>query len=165
MPVPVASLVEYLLRPRSRHHNDVSAAEQLNWKRSPVDLSPGLELQWLGTAGFRISYQGFHLLIDPYLTRPGASQIYTGRMLRPDRELVRRHVPRADAVLVGHTHFDHALDVPLVSEMNGARIYGSSSMRHLMEPHWSRSTEPRRKSVLGSKPMKMKTAPGRSSSI
>jgi L-ascorbate metabolism protein UlaG (beta-lactamase superfamily) len=135
MTVPIASLVEYLLRPRARHANDVSSAESLNWRRFPVDLPSGLELQWLGTAGFRIGYAGFDLLIDPYLTRPGPSQVYTGRRLQPDPDLVHRHTPKADAVLVGHTHFDHALDVPLLASANGASVYGSSSLRHLMGLH------------------------------
>jgi L-ascorbate metabolism protein UlaG (beta-lactamase superfamily) len=135
MPVPIASLVEFLLRPRARHENDVSTAEALNWRCFSADLPPGLELQWLGTAGFRIGYEGYQLLIDPYLTRPGARQVYTGQILRADPELVLRHVPAADAVLVGHTHFDHALDVPLIARSHGALVYGSGSLCRLMAIH------------------------------
>ncbi|MDJ0786159.1 MAG: MBL fold metallo-hydrolase [Myxococcota bacterium] len=135
MPVPFASLVEYLLRPRSRHANDVSTTESLNWRRGADDLPPGLELQWLGTAGFRIAYEGFQLLIDPYLTRRPAGELYRSPSLRADPELVTGLVPGADAVLVGHTHFDHALDVPFLSKEYGARVYGSSSLRQLMAIH------------------------------
>jgi L-ascorbate metabolism protein UlaG (beta-lactamase superfamily) len=133
--IPVASFIDYLLHPRARHANDVSTTEQLNWERFGVDLPPGLELQWLGTAGFRLGYQGFQLLIDPYLTRSGARQVYTGRPLHPDPDLVQRLVPEAHAVLVGHTHFDHALDVPLIAKANDALVYGSRSLRNLMALH------------------------------
>jgi hypothetical protein len=36
-----------------RHRNDPSVQADLNWERHGVDLPAGLELQWLGTAGFR----------------------------------------------------------------------------------------------------------------
>jgi L-ascorbate metabolism protein UlaG (beta-lactamase superfamily) len=38
-------------------------------------------------------------------------------------------------VLAGHTHFDHALDVPAVTERFGCRAYGSSSLVRLMAAH------------------------------
>src|SRR5678815_3730267 len=46
-----------------------------------------------------------------------------------------RWIDRADAVLVGHTHFDHALDVPAIARRFGAKVYGSASLRHLMGLH------------------------------
>lgn len=135
MPVPFASFVDYLLRPRARQANDVSAAEGLNWRHAGMDLPPGLELQWLGTAGFRISYQGHHLLVDPYLSRAPARRLYGGRVLASDPALLQRYVPAADAILVGHTHFDHALDVPAISRATGATAWGSRSLGALMGLH------------------------------
>ncbi|MEN8181349.1 MAG: MBL fold metallo-hydrolase [Myxococcota bacterium] len=135
MPVPFASFVDYLLRPRARHANDVSAAEALNWRHASMDLPPGLELQWLGTAGFRISYQGHHLLVDPYLSRAPARRLYSGRALTSDPALLQRHLPAAGAILVGHTHFDHALDVPALSRATGAMAWGSRSLGSLMALH------------------------------
>jgi L-ascorbate metabolism protein UlaG (beta-lactamase superfamily) len=38
-------------------------------------------------------------------------------------------------VLVGHTHFDHAVDAPALARRYGARAYGSSSLVHLMRLH------------------------------
>jgi L-ascorbate metabolism protein UlaG (beta-lactamase superfamily) len=40
---------------------------------------------------------------------------------------VKTVVPRADAIIVGHTHFDHALDVPAIARNTGALVYGSRS--------------------------------------
>jgi L-ascorbate metabolism protein UlaG (beta-lactamase superfamily) len=47
--------------------------------------------------------------------------------LRPDGEAIRRYTPRADAIIVGHTHFDHVLDVPKIAQRTGARVFGSRS--------------------------------------
>ena len=135
MPVPFASFVDSLLRPRARHENDVSAAAALNWRHASQDLPPGLELQWLGTAGFRLSYAGHHLLVDPYLSRAPARRLYTGRTLRSDPALLRRHLPAADAIVVGHTHIDHALDVPALAGATGAVALGSRSLGTLMGLH------------------------------
>src|SRR5687768_3498919 len=99
----LAALAAYGVRRGARARHDHDAHRELDWRRSPraADLPRGLELAWLGTAGFRLTYEGQHLLIDPYLTR------------LPFRDLVRRRVVAADvarlaalpdpvAILVGH---------------------------------------------------------------
>ena len=80
---------------------------------------------WLGTAGFAIEYRGSVVLIDPYVTRASLGSLLVS--VRPDREAIARHVPRADAIIVGHTHFDHALDVPEIARRTGAIVFGSRS--------------------------------------
>ena len=120
---------------RARQQNDRSACAEHNWSRSSCDLPAGLELQWLGTAGFRLSYEGYHLLIDPYLTRLGLWQVFSRRRLRPSPEAIERHVPAASAVLVGHTHFDHALDIPFLLTRHGCDVYGSASLKRLLQLH------------------------------
>jgi L-ascorbate metabolism protein UlaG (beta-lactamase superfamily) len=95
-------------------------------------LPRGLALTWLGTAGFALAYQGFTLLVDPYVSRAGLREVLRGRTLRSDPALLSRHVPRADAVLVGHTHFDHALDVPAIARAHGCTAYGSRSLARLL---------------------------------
>src|SRR5690606_37038617 len=39
---------------------------------------------------------------------------------------------KADAVLCGHTHFDHALDIPEIAKLYNCPVYGSSSLKNLM---------------------------------
>jgi len=124
-----------LLRPGARRQDDRSACAEHNWRRYACDLPAGLELQWLGTAGFRLSYAGHHLLVDPYLTRLGLRQVFGRRRVRPSPEAIERHVPAASAVLVGHTHFDHALDVPFLLTRHGCDAYGSTSLRNLLQLH------------------------------
>jgi len=87
---------------------------------------PPIQVKWLGTAGFSISYGDHTVLIDPYLTRASLARCALGT-IASDEAAVRRYVPRADAIVVGHTHFDHALDVPLLAKMTGAKVFGSRS--------------------------------------
>jgi L-ascorbate metabolism protein UlaG (beta-lactamase superfamily) len=128
----VGSLVAYLATARRRQASDQSCARQLAWSGN---LPPGLELTWLGTAGFRLAYQGTVVWIDPYVTRLSLRDLVTRRVVPPSEAAIAAWIDRADAVLVGHTHFDHALDVPAIARRFGARVYGSSSLAQLMRIH------------------------------
>jgi len=99
----------------------------------PVDTALGagnIDITWLGTAGFRIEHAGSVLLIDPYLTRASLLRCVAAP-LEVDAPLVRRLLPRADAIVLSHTHFDHALDTPRIAEQTGAQVFGSRSALHL----------------------------------
>lgn len=85
-----------------------------------------VRVRWLGTAGFAIEHEGAVLLIDPYVTRASLGACVTAP-LQSDPIAVARHAPRADAIVVGHTHFDHALDVPSIALRTGAMVFGSRS--------------------------------------
>jgi L-ascorbate metabolism protein UlaG (beta-lactamase superfamily) len=120
---------------RLRHRDDPGVQAELDWARHRVELPAGLRIRWLGTAGFALTYEDTTILIDPFVTRLPLLDGLRRRPLLGDIALVERLVPRADAVLVGHTHFDHAVDVPLVAARDGCDVYGSSSLRHLMALH------------------------------
>lgn len=128
-------IVPFVLAPGSRHRNDRSAAAATNWRNSDLALPPGLSIQWLGTAGFALSYEGTTVVTDPYLSRAPFGHLVRGRTLGIDESLARRFVPRADAILMGHTHFDHALDTPAIARSTGCKVYGSTSMTHYMGLH------------------------------
>jgi len=102
---------------------------------APLALPKGLELTWLGTAGFKLSYQGTTIWIDPYVTRLSMTQLVTRRVVPSSTEALGRWIDKADAVLVGHTHFDHALDVPAIARRTGCKVYGSQSLQNLMALH------------------------------
>jgi len=129
---PLGSAAHFLLRRGARQKNDESTARELNAGEMAQSLPEGLSLRWLGTAGFALVYEDFCLVIDPYLSRNGLRSILGNQVLRPNVELLDCHVPKADAILVGHTHFDHALDVPELSRRRDCRAYGSMSLCALM---------------------------------
>jgi L-ascorbate metabolism protein UlaG (beta-lactamase superfamily) len=124
-----------MARPGRRSAADHAAQRELSVGRLRPLLPAGLEIEWLGTAGFRLSLEGTTVLIDPYLTRLPLRSFLSRRPARPDEAVVAARAPRADAVLVGHAHFDHALDAPLIARRTGARVYGSRSTANLMALH------------------------------
>jgi len=131
----LGSGLAYLATARRMQASDHTCARQLAWPPPSSPLPAGLELTWIGTAGFRLAYQGVVVWIDPYVTRLPLGDLLRRRVVPPAEDEVARWIDRADAVLVGHTHFDHALDVPAIARRFGCPVYGSSSLRHLMGLH------------------------------
>jgi L-ascorbate metabolism protein UlaG (beta-lactamase superfamily) len=101
---------------------------------APLGGAGAVRVTWLGTAGFAIEHDGHVLLLDPYLTRASLRRCLF-EPLRADRELAARIVPRADAIVLSHTHFDHALDAPEIARQTGAHVFGSRSAVHLCRSH------------------------------
>jgi L-ascorbate metabolism protein UlaG (beta-lactamase superfamily) len=128
-----AGLLSYLLRPRARAAADRRVVDELAWPAASGDLPAGLALEWLGTAGFRLAYQGHQILIDPYFTRLPLADVILRRPVAPARDRIDRYLRGpVDAVLVGHTHFDHAVDVPAIAAAHRCPVYGSRSLVNLM---------------------------------
>jgi L-ascorbate metabolism protein UlaG (beta-lactamase superfamily) len=84
----------------------------------------GLELTYLGTAGFVIRNAARTVVLDPYVSRPNLRRTFAARLV-PDTALIRQIIPHADDVLVGHAHYDHVLDAPDLCRQTGARLIGA----------------------------------------
>jgi L-ascorbate metabolism protein UlaG (beta-lactamase superfamily) len=103
-----------------------------------LDLPKGLELQWLGVSGYRLTYEGISLFIDPYVSRVPLRSLFLRRSTLPDPAMLDRYIAAPGTVagvLVGHTHFDHAVDAPAIARRFGAKAYGSASLARLMRLH------------------------------
>lgn len=101
-------------------------------------LPVGLTITWLGVSGYRLTYENQTLFIDPYVSRAPLRSLLLRRTALPDPELIARYASAEGevvGVLVGHTHFDHAVDAPYIARRYGARAYGSASLAHLMGLH------------------------------
>lgn len=92
-----------------------------------------LQVRWLGTAGYELRCGDTTVLIDPYVSRIGLWPMLSRRRVTPDAEAIRRWTPEADAIFVGHSHFDHVMDVPLIARLTGALVYGSQSTANLCQ--------------------------------
>jgi L-ascorbate metabolism protein UlaG (beta-lactamase superfamily) len=104
----------------------------------PLGLPPGLDVEWLGVSGYRITYEGVSLFVDPYVSRVPLRALLLRRLAMPDAALVERYLRAPGAVagvLVGHTHFDHAVDAPAIARRYGTKAYGSASLAQLMRLH------------------------------
>jgi len=100
--------------------------ESIAFTEDALGSRAGVRVQWLGTAGFAITHGDHTVLIDPYITRASLGRCVVAPLV-PDLAAIGAHVPRADAIVVGHTHFDHVLDVPTIAKMTGAKVFGSRS--------------------------------------
>jgi L-ascorbate metabolism protein UlaG (beta-lactamase superfamily) len=134
----LADFARFVARKSDQEHHDSQALAELQSR--PLGLPPGLELEWLGVSGYRMSYEGRSLFIDPYVSRVPLSAVIRGRPAVPDHALIDRFIasePGRDVVgvLVGHTHFDHAVDAPAICARFGCRAYGSASLVRLMALH------------------------------
>jgi L-ascorbate metabolism protein UlaG (beta-lactamase superfamily) len=114
--------------------------------------SDQVTLKYLGTAGWEISDGTITILIDPYLSRingpappgGGTGQPVNGDTRRvygwqdlatPDIAAIDSHIPRADFVLVTHTHYDHILDVPHIALKTRASVVGTESTENVMRAY------------------------------
>lgn len=150
----IASFARFAANREERERHDADAMLEL--ARKPLELVQGLELEWLGVAGYRLSYEGQTIYIDPYLTRVPLSSVFRRTPALADPGLHERFLRpsgRVLGVLVGHTHFDHAIDVPAIARRHECAAYGSSSLLNLMRLHGlgerAVEVEPNRRYELG----------------
>ena len=121
---------------RSRERDDAEALREL--EAAPLELPTDLDVEWLGVSGYRLSYEGRTLFVDPYFSRVPLSSMLRRRPAVPDPAAIDRflHAPgEVVGVLVGHTHFDHAVDAPAIAQRFGCPAFGSSSLARLMRLH------------------------------
>ena len=97
------------------------------WPLAPV----GVTMTWTGVAGFLFEAEGVRIAIDPFVSRPGLFATLF-RRARSDGLAVERRIPPLAAVFVGHTHFDHALDLEsIAARFPACRIHGSRTTGEL----------------------------------
>ncbi|NBH01980.1 MBL fold metallo-hydrolase [Amycolatopsis sp. SID8362] len=97
---------------------------------------PELRTAFAGVSNVLVSDGTSAVLVDGFFSRPSPLKLAT--RVAPDRgrigEALRRlGVTALDAVLVAHSHVDHALDAPVVAKLTGATLAGSPSTRKIQE--------------------------------
>lgn len=104
---------------------------------TPPPAEPTLQVKFLGVGGFMLEYGGDAVLTAPLYTRPTMFEVTTG-FVDADPNAVDTHLPAASlanlrAVLAGHAHYDHLLDVPIVLDRApAATLYANRSARNLL---------------------------------
>ena len=104
----IASFGRFSANRGKRERDDADAMLELASK--PLELAQGLELEWLGVAGYRLSYEGETIYIDPYVSRAPLSSVIRRTPALADPALHERFLRpsgQVAGVLVGDTHFDH----------------------------------------------------------
>jgi L-ascorbate metabolism protein UlaG (beta-lactamase superfamily) len=103
---------------------------------APIDeKSVGLRVTFLGVSTLLFDDGETAILTDGFFSRPSKLRTLFTK-LEPDRKLIAHHLERAEiehlkAVVVLHSHIDHALDAPEVARQTSAKLIGSESTRNI----------------------------------
>jgi L-ascorbate metabolism protein UlaG (beta-lactamase superfamily) len=85
----------------------------------PMPTQDIATLRWLGTTNFELSYRDQVILFDTYYDR--------GPLNRPIGFTVAQ-VKRADAIFIGHAHYDHMSDAVAVATQTKAPVIGAATV-------------------------------------
>ncbi len=100
--------------------------------------SGSVEVTYLGSAGYLISYKNKSILTAPFFSNPPLEKVLFGN-ISVDTSAIDRYFPQnsnPDALLIGHAHYDHLLDIPYISRkyIPNAKIYGSVTTQNILTP-------------------------------
>lgn len=97
------------------------------------DPEPGesaeVSFTWLGVTQWLVQYDDKTILLDAYFSRPGqgATKPTEEGLDLMQRVLDAAGVDTIDLILVGHSHFDHAVDCGAVALRTGAQVVGTQT--------------------------------------
>jgi beta-lactamase family protein len=74
-------------------------------------------VRWLGHSNYEVDYRDTVILTDAYYDRPPRNHPIG---------VMPKDFKKADAILVGHAHFDHISDAAAVARQTGAMVVGAS---------------------------------------
>ncbi|HEV2387433.1 MAG TPA: MBL fold metallo-hydrolase [Candidatus Acidoferrales bacterium] len=93
----------------------------------PMPANPDvMVLRWFGYASYEAAYRGKVILFDAYYDGSRPPTAATVGLTAAD-------IQRADALFIGHAHFDHIEDAPAVTRKTGALIFVAPSGRPYLQ--------------------------------
>jgi hypothetical protein len=110
-------------------------------RSSLKEISPGeagfeetVQVRFLGVAGFSLRRGDDVILTAPLYSNPSVEEL--DKEVKPKVDRIKKFHPTINgvkAILVGHAHYDHLMDVPYVwEETPEAIIYGNTSVRNIL---------------------------------
>lgn len=110
-------------------------APYLGWRQPASTEHQGLRATWLGVSTLLFDDGETSLMIDGFFSRPSLLRCGTTKIAPEQgtiaRSLHRLGVDELAAVICAHSHYDHAMDAPLVARQTGAELLGSESTAHI----------------------------------
>lgn len=100
-----------------------------------------VSIQYLGVGGFLIRYGRDAILTAPFFSNPSALPVLFALPVRANPRRIdaawaqmKIDTSGIRAILVGHSHYDHLMDVPHIARnhLPGVPIYGNEAMRQLL---------------------------------
>jgi L-ascorbate metabolism protein UlaG (beta-lactamase superfamily) len=94
-----------------------------------------LKVTFFGTSTLLFDDGVSQIIVDGFFSRPKTGKVAFGK-IRSNEKVIRAMIAkyqlhRLKAIFVCHSHYDHALDAPLLSQLTGAKLYGSYSTLNL----------------------------------
>jgi len=95
-----------------------------------------IKVRWTGAAGIEFVTDQGVFFIDPYLSRLSKFQVLFQKV-SPNTHVIDRYIEslksKLSVIIVGHTHLDHALDVPYLAKASDCKIIGSRCLESLFK--------------------------------
>ena len=105
---------EFLAQP----HDPACSSDRLTSTGGPGPQNPHtLAVRWTGFSNFELAYKGKIILLDAYFDR---GKDY------PPLGFSAADVKKADAIIIGHGHYDHMSDAASVGIRTGATLVGAA---------------------------------------
>ncbi len=109
---------------------------------SIVQYADQVEIKYLGAGGHLIRRGKDVLMTAPFFSNPSMLEQLLPAKVKPD--LIEAGLPDisdVEMVLVGHSHYDHTMDLPYIAKKRAPKavFYGSKTMKHLLAPGIERS--------------------------
>lgn len=147
-PIVIALLLPVGCRPPITIYNQVESRPQAVGCAPATCGDPErlISITYLGVSGLLIEHQGHVLLTAPFFSNPSLAMVRPRltRLLRSsprisaDTQAIDKMLPRsadrATAILVGHGHYDHLMDIPYIAtkRATASKVYGGPSVRHML---------------------------------
>lgn len=108
-----------------------SVPDSLFHPLEPAAAGPHVTLHYLGNGGWLIQRDQDRIATAPFVSNPSALTLLLPR--GPNTALIDEVIPPMPdvwTILVGHGHYDHAMDLPYVAttKARNAKIYGSTTV-------------------------------------
>lgn len=109
------------------------AAPQRTEAVMPLAVKSALKVTFLGVTTLLMDDGETAIMTDGFFSRPGLSQLWeiSPNLPRIEQALARSKVLKLSAVVALHSHYDHALDAPVVATRTGALLVGSESTANI----------------------------------
>jgi L-ascorbate metabolism protein UlaG (beta-lactamase superfamily) len=101
--------------------------------------SDAVDVTFLGTGGFLVEHGRDALLVGPFFTNPTLGELAT-QDIYSDAAPIHAFLPaaaaRARAIVVGHAHYDHLMDVPYIAVKvaSQATLYANDAAGKVLAP-------------------------------